>query len=278
MAQNASARGGSKLPRGAWVLLAWTISVAPCAGAESALWVSPAILDLVMRPGQTAVQEFQLGNDTSARVKIRAYAWDWWMTEKNDKVFGPPGSSPQRSMAGWVSFDPAEVTVEPNSVANIKLFLSVPKDASAGYYSVAFFESVSSELPPPTAGQPRISIVSRLGVLTMVAIDGTEHYQVEVERSEVTPPTEGSELKYSLALKNRSNVHLMVQGVLAIFTPDHRLVGKTRIQPQRFLPGQNDVIKIPYAGALRPGQYTAVATLIYGRDQSLVEEKSFTVQ
>lgn len=44
-----------------------------------------------MRPGQTAVQEFQLGNDTSARVKIRAYAWDWWITEKNDKIFGPPG-------------------------------------------------------------------------------------------------------------------------------------------------------------------------------------------
>jgi hypothetical protein len=278
MAQNANAGGGSRLPRGAWVLLAWTISVAPCTGAESSLWVSPAILDLVMRPGQTAVQEFQLGNDTSARVKIRAYAWDWWITETNDKAFGPPGSSPLRSMAGWVSFDPAEVTVEPDSVASIKLFLSVPKDASAGYYSVAFFEGASPELPPPAAGQPRLSIVSRLGVLTMVAIEGTEHYQVEVERSEVTPPTEGSELKYSLTLKNRSNVHLMVQGVLAIFTPDHRLVGKTRLQPQRFLPGQSDVIKIPYAGALRPGQYTAVATLIYGRDQSLVEEKSFTVQ
>jgi hypothetical protein len=244
--------------------------------AGPSVWISPASLELLLRPGQTAIQECLVGNETDVDMKMKAYTWDFWVSEKNEKIFGPPGSSPLPSLSNWVTFEPAEFTVKAHETAKVRMYLSVPGSAAGGYFGVAFFEGLAPDVAT-APGQPRIAVSMRLGSLLTAAIDGTEHYQVAVESSEITPPTKTTELAFEIKLKNRSNVHLMVQGVLAIFDPAHRLVGKSRLQQQRFLPGQTDTVKAPYSGELKPGKYTAVLTLIYARDQSLVEEKSFTV-
>jgi hypothetical protein len=264
----------------AWVvllLLGQAVS-ARAADGDNSLWASPASLDLTVRAGQAISQEFQVGNDSDVEVKIKAYVWDWWLTDKNKKLFGPPGSSPAPSMARWATFTPSEALVKPHSVATFRMFLSVPSDAAGGYYGVAFFEGTSPELTTQGPGQPRILISIRLGTLIMLAIDNTQHYQLEVGKTQVAQSAEHHELTYSMQLANRSNVHLMVQGVLAIFSKDHRLIGKTRIEPERLLPNQRDTVAMQYTANLGPGQYTAVATLIYGKDQSLVDEQTFTVK
>jgi hypothetical protein len=56
-----------------------------------------------------------------------------------------------------------------------------------------------------------------------------------------------------------------VHGLFAILDAKGVLAGRGKIEDDKLLPGQRKMMKVPWAGELQPGRYTAIVTLSYDR-------------
>src|SRR5204862_7983373 len=166
---------------------------------KQSLGLTPALVDANVKRGLTYTQNFTVANNTTTRLRFRCIVSDYWYDEQtNARLTGRPGTLP-RSASTWVQFAPEEVIVEPNSSTVIRAIISVPKDASGGYYTIPFFEGEPVEKPDIKAGS---NLAVRLGGLLMLATEGASDYSVEVKSGKVQPPSGSSELEIQLDIQN----------------------------------------------------------------------------
>jgi hypothetical protein len=168
-----------------------------------------------------------------------------------------------------VHFSPDEVIVEPHSSANVKVTITVPLAASGGYYTMPVFEAmpVKSEPAPsrPEGSAATASIGIRFRGLVMLATEDASEYNVEIMGGKVSPPTGSTPLEMDMDVRNRGTVHARVRGVFAILDANGVLAGRGKVEGEKFLPGQRNMLRVPWAGELPSGKYTAVVTLTYDR-------------
>ena len=251
------------------------------AQAQESLGLVPAFIDATVKRGTTYTQEFTIANNTRTRLRFRCSLGDYWYDDKNQRLMGRPGTLPH-SASSWAQFAPDEVIIDANTSAKVKMIITVPSDAAGGYYTMPFFEGEPADKPEQPKGRATSSVAVRLGGLLMLATEGNSEYNVEVMGGQVVPPTEASELEMSLDIRNRGTAHARLRGMFAILNSTGKLAGRGKIEEKRYLPGQRDVLKAPWAGELAPGRYTAVITLTYERaglePASLVYELPFDVK
>lgn len=251
---------------------------------QNSVGVSPASIDAKVKRGSTYTQVYTLFNNTSEKLRFSCSVLDYWYDENNKRVTSRPGTLPHTA-SPWVQFSPAELVVDPKSSANVKVIITVPLTANGGYYTMPVFEAMpvkgEAKSAQPADAKATASIGIRFrGLIMLATADGSE-YNVEVMGGKVAPPTESSPLEVDLDLRNRGSVHARVQGNLAILNEKGELAGRGKLEGSRFLPGQRNVVKAAWAGALMPGRYTALVTFSYDRinmePASLVYEIPFTV-
>ena len=229
---------------------------------KQSLGLTPALVDANVKRGLTYTQNFTVINNTTTKLRFHCMVRDYWYDEQNNaRLIGRPGTLP-RSASLWVQFAPEEVIVEPNSSSTIRAIISVPKDASGGYYTIPFFEGEPVEKPDVKAGA---NFAVRLGGLLMLATEGASEYAVEVKSGKIQPPTGSSELEIQLDIQNHGTSHVRLRGMFAILDASGKLVGRGRNEEKAYLPGQRDIYKAPWGDDLPPGHYTVVVTLTYDR-------------
>jgi hypothetical protein len=229
---------------------------------KQSLGLTPALVDANVKRGLTYTQNFTVVNNTTTRLRFHCLVSDYWYdAQTNARLTGRPGTLP-RSASLWVQFAPEDVIVEPNSSSTVRAIISVPKDASGGYYTIPFFEGEPVEKPGVKAGA---NFAVRLGGLLMLATEGASDYAVEVKDGKVQPPTGSSELEIQLDIQNHGTSHVRLRGMFAILDANGKLVGRGRNEEKAYLPGQRDIYKAPWGDDLPPGHYTAVVTLTYDR-------------
>jgi hypothetical protein len=247
------------------------------------LSISPALVDAKVKRGVTYTKAFTVSNDTTTRLRLRCSTGDYWYGDHNERIDGEPGTLP-RSASPWLQFSPAEVIIEPNTSATINAIIAVPQTAAGGYYTTPTFEAEAADASsrPVTGSVVTAAVMIRFrGLLLLTTEDATE-YNVEIMSGQLTPPTASSELEMELDVRNRSTAHARVHGIFAILDAGSKLAGRGKIGEKRYMPGQRDVLKADWAGALAPGHYTAVITLTYDRagtePATLVYELPFEVK
>jgi hypothetical protein len=249
---------------------------------QNSVGVTPASVEAKVKRGSTYTQTYTLFNNTPERLSFNCSVIDYWYDENNKRLTARPGTLP-RSASPWVQFSPAEVIVEPRGSATVKATITVPLGAEGGYYTMPVFEAmpVKSGFAPASAGGSTASIGIRFRGLVMLATEDANEYNVEIMGGKVSPPTSSSPLEMELYVRNRGTVHARVRGAFAILDAKGGLAGKGKVEGDKFLPGQRNRIKAPWAGELPPGRYTAIVTLSYDRvgsePETLVYELTFDV-
>lgn len=251
---------------------------------QNSLGVSPASVEVKVKRGSTYTQSYTLFNNTSERLSFSCSVIDYWYDEQNKRLTGRPGTLP-RSASPWVQFSPAEVIVEPHSSAVVKATITVPLAAAGGYYTMPVFEALpvksESASSTPVGSAATASIGIRFRGLVMLATEDANEYNVEITGGKVSPPTVSTPLEMDVNVGNRGTVHARVRGVFAILDAKGALAGRGNIEAQKFLPGQRQELRAPWAGELPSGKYTAVVTLSYDRvgmePATLVYELPFEV-
>jgi hypothetical protein len=208
---------------------------------------------------------------------MRAAVTDLWYNEKNEKLFNPPGSSPQ-SAANWMEVVPPQITVPAGGSEKVRVIVTPPQQASGGYYATVFLESKPELAVSATAERKAVFANIRLGSLILLSAEGSEQYKAEISGAQLTPPSANRTLKLDFTLSNKSNTHIFPQTRLAILNSHHQLAGKAEGEVRRFFPQQQDRASISWSGTLPPGNYSAVLTVAYGLDKIETEEFPFVVE
>jgi len=248
------------------------------------LAISPAFVDAMVKRGATYNKVYTIANNTGTRLRFRFSVGDYWYDENNSRVDGRAGTLP-RSASPWVQFSPAEVIIEPKSSGTVTATITVPQTAAGGYYTTPIFEAEAADDPAAqTASNGAItaSIALRFCGLLMLTTEDATEYNVEIMGGSTTPPSVSAPLEVQLDVHNRSTTHARVRGVFAVLNSAGGLAGRGKIDEKRYLPGQRDVLRAPWAGELTRGHYTALVTLTYDRaglgPATLVFETPFDVK
>jgi hypothetical protein len=247
---------------------------------QASIGVAPASVEAKVKRGSTYTQTYTLFNNTNERMRFRCSLIDYWYDENNKRLTGRPGTLP-RSASLWVQFSPSELIVEAHSTASVKATISVPLIAAGGYYTMPVFEALPNKNEAATENTSTASIGIRFRGLVMLATEDANEYVVEVLGGRVVPPTASTPLEIAIDVRNRGTVHARVHGVFAILDAKGMLAGRGKVEDDKFLPGQREMMKVPWAGELQPGHYTALLTLSYDRvgmePATLVYELPFEV-
>jgi len=252
------------------------LTLATTVATAQSIGLAPAQIVTDFKPGAAFEQELSVANNGGEAVELHVQITDFWYNDKNEKIFGAPGTSP-RSAANWIQFVPEKFTVPAGKSQKMKAIITPPADARGGYYAVLFVESKPVITNKQTEDGKRVFANMRIGCLALLQAKGSEAYNVSVNDLKLVPPGTSQALTLSFQLDNESNTHVFPQARLAILTPDHKLIAKSESELKRFLPGQKDSMKVEWNGDLNPGDYTAVLSVVYGGTHVETRQIAFTV-
>lgn len=245
--------------------------------AQGGLAMAPAVFDLKFQPGKPVEFDITVVNETERAVQMQGTIQDWWYNDKNERVFGPPGTYPH-SAANWIEFVPRQFEVTPKSSRKVHVVVTPPPAGTpGGHYAVLFIESRPQLVQPATPEHKALFANVRLGALLMLTQEKTEDYQVEVSDARLTLPGQARNLRLDFVLANRSNTHILPMAKLGVLDASHKLLGRAEADVRRFLPEQRDSVTIAWPQALPPGEYTAVLTIVYGDNKLYTQEFPFRV-
>lgn len=251
----------------ALILLCGGLSLRASAQQTQSIGLSPAYLEAYVGRGQAYNQEFTIVNKTTTRLRFHCSVSDFWYDDKGGRVEGRPGTLPHTAST-WVQFTPSEILVEPMSSAKVTAVISVPANATGGYYTIPYFQGEQAEEPNHPSQRKltaEYSVAVRLGGLLMFATTAGSEYKFEVTGGAVQPPTATSPLSLELEAQNSGNAHVLLRGTYAFLDANGRIAGRGQLEEQRYLPGQRRSFKADWAGELAPGHYTTLLTLTYPR-------------
>lgn len=256
---------------------ALTLSAPALVHALPELAISPAVLEVKVAPGQALATEIVVQNPGTVAYRVSVYSWDMWHDGRNRR-YGPPGTFPQ-SLAQRIAASPATFALTPGQKQAVQLTLDVPADAKGGHYAVVFFEMTPATEPTARTGQgPVLAIAGRIGASVIVdtATTGATLRIGKIENVAVTSPTATEPLRIATEIANATDTHLRPYAA-AVILRDKRPVGRFTLPAILLLPGQRGVLEGTWAGALRPGEYTVLLTVVSSDGKAETLERRFNV-
>jgi len=232
-------------------------------------------IHLDARRGDTQTRSFTL---TIAKeehaTRFRSKIEDWWTTEDGKQSFYRPVGTVARSCGKWVTINPVEAIVQPGGTLEVRVTISVPRDAATGgYWSVLTVD----ELPPPG---PRAGVAMQFLASISVGIF------VNVDPVIRSARIDGVRLagdEAAVRVRNTGNAPLSVEGRFEFLRKGQQQPVATLKLPKTTLvldpaPVRLISAKLPAAGALPSGHYLVRAILDVGLDHYIGAQKEMDIR
>jgi len=236
-----------------------------------ALTIGPSRFEVTLPPGEIAVTDYFVQNETEKPVHVTVEPENW---------FKDAYAYEDLVIEDWLKLDTYEFSLEPKEIKKIKLTIIVPTDIKGEIVAQIFFTSgVLTE-----EGQPA-GVRARLGAVLYVAIEGTEKINASIESITISKVTEQGEEKTKIALqvRNKGNVHIRPKGKILIENRKKEKIDELELLSGRAtLPGQYHTYYAYWKEPkLKNGSYKIHATIDYGEifnvDKTATKKKSFKV-
>jgi hypothetical protein len=242
--------------------LAW-----PSEAPAQSITLSPAVVPLGGRLGQSARHTLTLANTTSMALSFQLEAQDV-VVRGGRRVFVRAGEMPQ-SIAATAVFSARRLDVPPGQSRPVDVTLTLPP-AAAHRAVVVLFRGVTRI----AAGDKGAATVS-LGTLFTFSL--SDAVAVAASDVAVRPQSASSNLGFEQTFVNSGSEPVVLKGVTAIVNGSGVLVGKVPAAPRRLLPGERAFLRADYAGELPSGRYRAVTTYEF-EGRSGTRSAEFTVR
>ena len=230
-------------------------------------WISPTQFDLSLFQGDQSTQSFIVRNLGKTNLRLRVYAADWLLTRAGDNKYFEAGKL-SRSCATWLTINPVEFEIPPDSTQLVRFTLNVPDNVSGEYWCIIFFESI----PIPSKWSPMVKVAGRLGSYIFVTIPNTEKRQGDIITLDVK---EGSSYEITATFKNSGNVHLRLNCEIKIKDSLDAIIWSKQINNVFVLPNSERTIGAIADKELEAGKYSAIITIDYGADEILEGVRNF---
>lgn len=194
------------------------VSIAPKVLAQSPgperldLTVSPPVLELSAKPGETVSEKFRVRNNASEPIDLEISA----RRLISDPTDGNP--VPESEARGeelqWVTFENPSFTANPNEWIDVPFTIEIPESAAYGYYYVFRIAPSNRQAVSTTGTEIRgeLLVVTLLTVIKEGANSKTELVSFKAEKNinEYLP------VDFTVRLANKGNVHVKPRGNIFI--------------------------------------------------------------
>jgi hypothetical protein len=183
--------------------------------SASATTLSPIIIDAKIYPGESAVYEIKLYNETENDLYLQGSIEKFTPKGDNGEVNILPPVVSDVSVT-WVKLPSNSIVLEPGDAISIPVAIEVPKTADVGgYYLVVMWESSSG----PETGSTQAQIVSRVGTLVLLDVLGEVESELEIvdfDFKNLSTFYSSLPVNFSTRLRNGGNVHQQPGGSVII--------------------------------------------------------------
>jgi hypothetical protein len=231
--------------------------------ASNVIHLDQAKIRVRVPAGQTAIGRIEIKNPSSEVKKVRVYAQDWaYSNELGEKDFFLAGTK-EFSCAKWISFVPAEFSINPTAKEYLQYTIRVPQDARGGYYAILFFESLLGEIPKDTEAMAIVPVAVRVGCLVAVEVEGTVDRNAQVENLSIIKEEEGYRIEADFI--NKGNADITVAGNFNILDKVGMVFARGEFANRYSLPEDKVKISSSWKTKLAKGKFDLILTLDLGK-------------
>jgi len=217
---------------------------------RASIALSPAIIMVRCKPGQSTTQTLTIVNRTADEVRFTLETEDVIVSE-GKRSFSPAGRIANGIASSSVA-SPASVIVKAGEEASVQVTLTLPTGTSQRAV-VTFFRGVVVHTEKGAIG-----LGASLG--TLITFNLSSDYKVEAGLVVASLQTPSANMILSEELRNIGSEPVIPKGVIAILNGSGKRVAKAPFTPQRLLPGERLTLVATNPAQLAPGQYRTVSS------------------
>ncbi len=221
------------------------------AAPAPSLSLSPGVIMMTAKPGQSTTQQLTISNLTSTELGFELEAMDVAVRE-GKRVFVHAGELPG-SIARTAVFSPQVIVVQPGGTSTVSVTLTIP-ESPATRAMVAVFRGKTV-----IQGHGAVGMTASLGAL--LTFNLSDQIKLESSGIQFAGTSAGDNVAISEWVTNTGSEPTVAKGVIAILKSTGSLVGKVPVDGKRLLPGEHLEFKAEYPSTLKQGKYRAVITL-----------------
>lgn len=243
------------------VILLVLVVLGGSAAAQS-LTLSPAVVPLGGRPGQSTTQRLTLVNGTAHALRFALIAQDVVVRE-GARVFVDAGDEPG-SIAATAVFSTRTLSLRPGEERAVTVTLTLPTQMRHRAVVILF------------QGTTRIRGRTTVSIGSLLTFDLAGRHSIDAGELLAEPPLPSANAAFSIPITNDGTEPAIVRGAAAILGARGILIGKISLDARRLLPGERTALRTDYPGDLPSGSYQVVAT-IASADRSWTRTTQLTV-
>jgi hypothetical protein len=222
-------------------------------GKNSSLALSPAVIMLRGKPGQSATQALTIANGMSTEMRFDVEVQDV-VVRDGKRVFVPAGEIPSSVALGAVA-SPASVVAPAGQSVSVSVTLTAPSGAGQRAVVVLFKAKL------PAAGKESVAFGASMGAL--VTFNLSDDVKVDAGPLVATPQTPSANVSLSAELANTGSEPVVPKGTIAILNEHGKRITKAAFESRRLLPGERAVFSVASPAVLIPGRYRALSSFEY---------------
>jgi hypothetical protein len=231
------------------------------------LTLSPAVIMVKAKPGQTISQELTLWNNTENELSFEMQAMDV-VVRDGKRVFVPAGEL-ETGIARFATFTNDHPVALPRSSVTTRVTLTLP--ATPGPRAIACTFMGRTVIGTSHS----VQMTASLGTLFTFTLN--DDFRVEKEPLQVSVDPETKTILFHERLKNTGSDPIVPKGVVAVTNERGSLVARVPVTSQRLLPGESLEFSAEHPGLPRAGNYRA--TFLVEHESALVANAAdFTVK
>jgi hypothetical protein len=266
-------RPASFLPAAA-LLCAFSLAAGPARVAAQVLaQAAPTQYDLQVRPGKRESRPLFLHNLGRERVNVRLRLADLRMSERGALDLLPPGTLGS-TLARFVEFEPAELTLGPGERRVVRLGMTLAADGPATRCGVVLCQ-VTPAKPDDVTGLS--SAPAELGTTIFLTRAPRSSIHTELAALDARVDPDGTVFVDS-RVRNRCERHTSCTGEIKVLDSTGATVTSGLLSEGVVLPGAARVFGWESAVRLRAGRYVVTVTIDAGEPELLVGQKEFVVR
>ena len=217
------------------VMLLACMCVAPASSQAAAqLTVSPLIIDLALKPGETATRTVTVTASGDEPLRVSFEHADFGFQENSYAVQIIEDSRPDTvpfSTRGWFRVKKLDYKIKVGASIQVPVRITAPKNATPGtHLGAAFFRTVAAD---PGGGGARIVTAARSGPLVFVSVVGGSNPKPDLTVFQLPRFVRSGPLRPKIVVSNKGENHFRFSGTVKLSGGGGRRA--TAIIPDRYV-------------------------------------------
>lgn len=241
---------------------------------EYRLQISPATLDLDLKPGEKYTTTFKVQNTGQKDFDFEVSASPYSVTNENyDMDFLT--ETQYTDIADWVSFSMTEGELKPGDSKEITATINVPKDVPAGGQYGIILARIMDDRSDSGTG---VAITKQVGIVLYSNVEGKTRVEGKIEENKVPSFMFNPPITATSVIENTGNTHIEAEYVLQVFPffgGEEIFTNEENPVKRKILPETRRYNEMSWDGAPKLGLFKVKQTIKAFGETSVTEKVVF---